>query len=102
MLFSILINTILLFNILLTVSFQEENFNIRDLGKGTIHLKDDRTFSKIQLVKIEESWIIYEKNRTLHDLAFEKINYLDFPNAKQGKVKIRFEEDNKTIKIIQQ
>jgi hypothetical protein len=102
MIFSILINTLLLFNIILTISFQEKNFNIGDLGKGTIHLKDNRTFVKVQLVQIEESWIIYEKNRTLDDLAFEKINYLDFPNAKQGNVKISFEEDKKTIKIIQQ
>jgi hypothetical protein len=102
MIVSNIIKVLLLINVIQSFPIQEKEVDFRDFGKGTIHLNDNRTLVKIQLIKIEQSWITYEKNRTLHDLAFENINYLVFPNSKEGNLEIRFEEGNKIIKTIRQ
>ena len=64
------------------------------LGIGKIFEKDNSIIKNITLNDVKEYWITYIKDKSMHDLAMEKINRIEFLESKWGAVKIEF-PDNK-------
>ena len=64
------------------------------LGIGKIFEKDNSIIKNITLNEVKEYWITYIKDKSLHDLAMEKISRIEFLQSKWGEVKMEF-PDNK-------
>lgn len=60
------------------------------LGEGKIFETDNTTIRDIQIFEIKEFWLVYIKNNSLHDILFDKIMKIEFPNSKWGKIYIVF------------
>ena len=71
---------------------------VPDLGKGTLYLKENRIIKNIRIREIKSYWIVYEKDRNLHDKMMDEIIRIDFPEAKPGPVRMFFENNKPVLK----
>ncbi len=64
--------------------------DLKTLGMGRIVETDGSIFTKIILEEVNDYSIVYIKNESLHDMAIDKINRMEFNNTKWGPLKIEF------------
>jgi len=67
------------------------------LGTGRIIEKDNTIIKKITLAAVNEYWIEYIKDNSLHDKLMEQIIRIEFPQSKWGAVKIEFPDNKPSI-----
>lgn len=76
----------------------EPNFSnaehLKGLGTGRIVEKDNTILKNITLVEVKDYWIVYLKDKSLHDMPMQSIRRLEFPESKWGVLYIEF-NDNK-------
>jgi len=51
-----------------------EGISFNKLGVATIYLKDGTLTKNCAIKEIKPLWVVYQKNRTLHDILIEKID----------------------------
>ena len=50
------------------------------------------------MVEVHETYIVYEKEGSLHDHEIERIDYIDFPDAPKGAVVVKFDKSGPVVK----
>ncbi|HLF33402.1 MAG TPA: hypothetical protein VI583_04165 [Cyclobacteriaceae bacterium] len=73
---------------------------LKHLGIGRIIETDKTMIRNITLHELKESWIIYKKDGSLHDLLMEKISLIEFPESMWGSVTIEFPENMPKISLM--
>ncbi len=71
--------------------------DLKLLGVGRIIEKDKSIIKNITLREVKESWIIYLKDESLHDISMEVIACIEFHDTRWGYLKIRFPENKPEI-----
>ena len=102
------INVILLVALLLNIVlapgyseaciFQKEEIDLTKFGVGKIIEKDKTIIKRITVVEVHETYIVYEKEGSLHDHEIERIDYIDFPDAPKGAVVVKFDKSGPVVK----
>jgi hypothetical protein len=70
------------------------------LGMGKIVEKDNCVITRIFLEEVREFGITYRKDDSLHDIAIDDINRLEFKNSKWGPIKIKFSKNGPLISAL--
>lgn len=65
--------------------------DLEALGKGRIYEMDGSQIRSIELFSIEENGITYLKDGSMHDIEFDRIDKIDFPNSHWGDVYLKFD-----------
>jgi hypothetical protein len=73
--------------------------DLAKLGVGKIIEKDNCVIKEISLKEIQGNGIVYVKNESLHDKAFDYIKRLEFPASVWGWMKIEFVNHKPVISI---
>ncbi len=93
----------LLLLVMLESSFQEAKPDLKNkndlklLGSGTLLEKDNSRMRHIELYEVKDSWIVYIKDGSLHDMLMENIDRLEFPGSKWGSLEITFQRNQPVI-----
>lgn len=66
--------------------------DVKQFGSGTAYLTDKTVIKKVTIHQINENWIVYEKEGSLHDLKMEEIKSITFNNCAICPKEIIFEE----------
>ena len=70
--------------------------DLKSLGTGRIVEQDNSIISKITLFEVNEYWIVYLKDESLHEMRMDEIKYIEFKDSQWGALKITFPQ-NKPI-----
>lgn len=73
--------------------------DLAKLGTGRIIGKDNCITKDIMLKEVQSTWIVYVKNESLHDKAFDYIKRLEFPTSAWGAVKVEFLNNKPVISV---
>lgn len=71
-----------------------EKVNINNLGYGRIILKDGTVKKNCILKEINKNWIVYMKDKVLHDMMIDRIKRIEFADKSLA---IFFDEKNKPM-----
>ncbi len=71
--------------------------DLSSLGIGRIIEGDNSTISKITLSEVQEYWIIYLKDGSLHEMMMDEIKCIEFKESKWGPLKITFPKNKPLI-----
>ena len=72
--------------------------NLEALGIGKIYETDNTSIRDIKIFEIKEFWIVYIKDDSLHDILIEKINRIEFPESKWGRIVVTFKNNKPQLK----
>ncbi len=72
--------------------------DLKSLGVGRIIEKDNTIISHIGLFEVNEYWIVYVKNESLHEIRMADIKQIEFKKSKWGFIEITFVENQPIIK----
>ena len=67
--------------------------NLAWMGTGKIFEKDNTSIKKIILQEVKDIYIVYKKDGSLHDLAKDWIDRIEFPDSKWGALVLSFPEN---------
>lgn len=71
--------------------------DLKALGVGRIVEKDRSIVKNIMLHEVNEYWIVYLKNQSVHDMMMESIDRLEFLESKWGRLTIKFQDGKPKI-----
>lgn len=74
--------------------------DLKALGFGKIFEADKTITTRIMLEEVADYYIVYIKNESLHDMAMDRINRIEFYETKWGSVKIEFPHNKPTITLL--
>lgn len=74
--------------------------DLKALGFGKIFETDKTITTKIMLEEVNDYYIVYIKNESLHDMAMDRISRIEFYETKWGPVKIEFPDNKPKIILL--
>lgn len=74
--------------------------DLKALGFGKIFETDKTITTRIMLEEVADYYVVYIKNESLHDMAMDRINRIEFYETKWGPVKIEFPNNKPKITLL--
>ncbi len=81
--------------------YDEPDFSRKEdlaaLGAGRLVEKDGSVIRNMKLMEVNEYWIVFMKNESLHDMMMERIARIEFPDSRWNAIVVTFPGNKATV-----